>query len=189
MKSIHNSKRNLSFLIGAMVLLAGASIVIGQTSPTDEYDEWQKAEREAVREHREYLNNPKRSNYLDWRSAQRDAQREHEEYLLALEVQRRHIKGGGKWYVAESDARDEYEEWKAAQREAVRERIEYTNNPTTSNYKGWQDAVADEHREYAEYRAVAPVAAYRTAAYTRTTSVRRHAPVRHVRRKRVCHCS
>ena len=58
-----------------MVLLAGASIVIGQTSPTDEYDEWQKAEREAVREHREYLNNPKRSNYLDWRSAQRDAQR------------------------------------------------------------------------------------------------------------------
>jgi len=84
MKSIHNSKRNLSFLIGAMVLLAGASIVIGQTSPTDEYDEWQKAQREAAREHREYLNNPKRSNYLDWRSAQRDAQRDrhaqHEEH-------------------------------------------------------------------------------------------------------------
>ena len=189
MKFIHISKRSLNLFVGAFVLLAGASIVIGQTSPTDEYDEWQKAQREAAREHREYLNNPKRSNYLDWRSAQRDAQREHEEYLLALEVQRRHIKGGGKWYVAESDSRDEYEEWKAAQREVARERVEYVNNPTADNYQGWRDAQADERRGYAEYRAVAPVAAYRTAAYTRTTAVRRHAPARHVRRKRVCHCS
>ncbi|MFL6468449.1 MAG: hypothetical protein ACJ72Z_10880 [Pyrinomonadaceae bacterium] len=149
----HISKVKLSVFIGAIALFLGVNSIVAQTSPHDEYEEWQKAQREAAREHREYLNNPKRSNYLDWRSAQRDANREHEEYLLAMEVSRRYYKGGGRWYVAESDINDEYEDWKAAQRELVREHQEYLNNPTRSNYQGWMDAKEDVRREYSEYRA------------------------------------
>ena len=195
MTHFHISKKLTAFL-SSLVVLTAFGTAMSQTSPHDEYEEWQKAKREAAREHREYLNNPKKSNYLDWRSAQRDERREYDEYLLALEVTRRWSKGQ-RWVVAESDTRDEYDEWKSAQREALRERREYVNNPTADNYQGWREAVADERREYAEYRAVAvpvsyPAATYRTASYrTRTyRSTKRPAPARRVRRaKKVCYCS
>jgi len=152
MSLIHISKK-LGLIFGAGVLLAAAGSVVAQDSPNDEWQEWQKAKREAAREHREYLNNPKKGNYLDWRSAQRDANREYDEYLLALEVSRRYPKGSRYWAVAESDVRDEYDEWKAAQREAAREYAEYRSHPTRDNYEGWIDAKADVQREYVEYRA------------------------------------
>ena len=79
-------KRRFSILLGIVALLTGAGLVIAQEDPGDEYEEWQKAKREEAREHREYLGNPKKSNYLDWRSAQRDANREYEEYKLSLEM-------------------------------------------------------------------------------------------------------
>lgn len=75
-----------SILVGLVALLTSAGLVIAQEDPGDEYEEWQKAKREEAREHREYLGNPKKSNYLDWRSAQRDANREWEEYKLSLEM-------------------------------------------------------------------------------------------------------
>ena len=191
MTRFHISKR-ISAIFGSLVVLTAVGSALAQDSPRDEYEEWQKAKREAGREHREYLNNPKKGNYLDWRSAQRDANREYEEYLLAIEVSRRYPKGSRTWVVADSDVRDEYDEWKSAQREAARERIEYVNNPTPDNYDGWRDAVADERREYVEYRAVAGPVRYREATY-RPASYRvvtkRRAPVRRVRRAKVCHCS
>ena len=79
-------KRKFSILLGIAALLTSAGLVMAQEDPSDEYEEWQKASREEKREHREYLNNPKKSNYLDWRSAQRDANREYEEYKLSLEM-------------------------------------------------------------------------------------------------------
>ena len=79
-------KRRFSILLGIAALLTSAGLVLAQEDPGDEYEEWQKASREEQREHREYLSNPKKSNYLDWRSAQRDANREYEEYKLSLEM-------------------------------------------------------------------------------------------------------
>ena len=79
-------KKRFSIFIGIVALLTSAGLVLAQEDPGDEYEEWQKAKREEAREHREYLNNPKKSNYLDWRSAQRDANREWEEYKLSLEM-------------------------------------------------------------------------------------------------------
>lgn len=185
--------KKISAIFGSLVLLIGVGGVIAQDSPRDEYPEWQKAKREAAREHREYLNNPNKGHYLDWRSAQRDANREYEEYLLAIEVSRRYPKGSRTWVVAESDASDQYDQWKSAQREAVRERVEYANNPTADNYQGWRDAVADERREYSEYRAVAvpvryPVASYRPATYRAVSyrTTKRRAAVR--RAKKICDC-
>jgi hypothetical protein len=152
MYSFHISKK-ITAILGSIIVLVAAGSAIAQDSPRDEFEEWQKAKREAAREHREYLNNPKKGNYLDWRSAQRDANREYDEYLLALEVSRRYPKGSRTWMVAESDVRDEYDEWKAAQRELQREYAEYRNHPTRDNYQGWMDAKADVQREYVEYRA------------------------------------
>jgi hypothetical protein len=153
MKSIRISKKGIGVIFGFLTLAVCAGSAIAQDSPRDEWQEWQKAKREAAREHREYLNNPKKSNYLDWRSAQRDANREYEEYLLAIEVSQRYPKGSRTWVVAQSDVRDEYDEWRSAARERANEYAEYRNNPTRDNYRGWQEAIRDERREYAEYRA------------------------------------
>lgn len=150
--TIHISKR-IHAIFGSLVLLAAAGSAMAQDSPRDEYEEWQKAKREAAREHREYLNNPKKGNYLDWRSAQRDANREYDEYLLSIEVSQRYPRGSRTWVVAESDVRDEYDEWRSAARERANEYAEYRNNPTRSNYRGWQEAIADERQKYREYRA------------------------------------
>lgn len=186
MTRFHISKK-LSAILGSLVLLTVAGSALAQDSPRDELQEWQKAKREAAREHREYLNNPKKGNYLDWRSAQRDERREYEEYLLAIEVSQRYPRGSRTWVVAESDVRDEYDEWKSAARERANEYAEYRSNPTRDNYRGWQDAIADERREYREYQAV-----LRPASYKRTTvrkkAVRR-APVRRtVRYVETCQC-
>lgn len=152
MRLINFSKKNLSSIFGALVLVGGASAVMAQDSPRDEYQEWQKAKREAAREHRDYLNRPSKGRYLDWRSAQRDANREHEEYLLAIEVSQRYPRGSRTWMVAQSDVKDEYDEWRSAARERANEYAEYKRNPTRDNYHGWREAVADERREYAEYK-------------------------------------
>ena len=191
MTRFHISKK-LSAIFGSLVMLTVVGSAMAQDSPRDEYEEWQKAKREAAREHREYLNNPKKGNYLDWRSAQRDANREYEEYLLAIEVSQRYPRGTRTWVVAESDVRDEYQEWKAAAREREREYAEYRNNPTKDNYYGWQEAIVDERREYAEYRAVAVPVRYRTASRTtmrRKVAAKRRAPVRRaVRYVETCVC-
>ena len=152
MSLINFSKKNLGLIFGAIVLAAGAVSAFGQDSPRDEYQEWQKAKREAAREQLEYKQRPSKDNYLDWRSAQRDANREYEEYLLAIEVSQRYPRGVHTWVVEHSDVQDEYEEWKSAQRERAREYEEYMRNRTRDNYQGWREAIADERREYAEYK-------------------------------------
>ena len=187
MTNIHISKKGIGAIFGLITLVFAAGSAMAQDSPHDEWEEWQKAKRESAREHREYLNNPKKGNYLDWRSAQRDANREYEEYLLAIEVSQRYPRGTRTWVVAQSDVRDEYEEWRSAARERANEYAEYRNNPTRDNYRGWQDAIADERREYREYQAVV-----RPVSYGRTTvrkkAVRR-APVRRtVRYVETCQC-
>src|SRR5687767_65204 len=191
MNRFHISKR-IGTILGSIVVLVAAGSAIAQDSPRDEWEEWQKAKREAAREHREYLNNPKKGNYLDWRSAQRDANREYEEYLLAIEVSQRHPRGTRTWVVAESDARDEYQEWRAAAREREREYAEYRSNPTRDNYLGWQEAIVDERREYAEYRAVAVPVRTRAVRYRPASArvvTKRRAPVRRVvRTAEVCYC-
>lgn len=156
MNLINISKKGFRLLFGGFVLSAAVAAAFGQDSPRDEYQEWQKAKREAAREQLEYKLRPTKNNYLGWRSAQRDANREYEEYLLAIEVSQRYPRGSRgthTWVVEHSDVQDEYDEWKSAQRERAREYEEYIRNRTRDNYLGWQDAIADERREYSEYKA------------------------------------
>lgn len=46
----------------------------------DEYEEWAAAEREVLREHQEFLNNPTDDNFAGWKESQIDACREYAEY-------------------------------------------------------------------------------------------------------------
>lgn len=65
-----------------LLLLAGASTVSGQNR-NEEYREWQRAQREAQEEYRDYLRTRSRRDYRDWQQAQRRAQQERAEYQRA----------------------------------------------------------------------------------------------------------
>jgi hypothetical protein len=65
-----------------VLLLAGASSISAQ-NPTEEYREWQRAQREAQEEYRDYQRTRSRRDYRDWQQAQRRAQQEYAEYQRA----------------------------------------------------------------------------------------------------------
>ena len=54
-----------------------------------EYRDWQRAQREAEQERREYMRTRSRSDYRDWQRAQREAQRELRDYRQELREDRR----------------------------------------------------------------------------------------------------
>ncbi len=91
MRTLNLIKRGFISFFGAAIILTGASIVMAQDSPRDEYEEWQSARREVQNEQREYRRNPTRDNYRGWQDAIRDERREYAEYQAAL------ARYGGRW--------------------------------------------------------------------------------------------
>lgn len=67
--------------IGLMMLLGVATA--NAQNPTEEYREWQNAQRRAQEEYRDYQRTRRSSDYRDWQQAQRQAQREYIEYQRA----------------------------------------------------------------------------------------------------------
>jgi hypothetical protein len=63
----------------SLALLAGAQSVSAQNT-SEEYREWQRAQRQAQEEYQDYLRTRSRRDYRDWQQAQRIAQREYNEY-------------------------------------------------------------------------------------------------------------
>jgi hypothetical protein len=74
LKNIVNSAAVAAFAF----VLAGP--VLGQ-NPTEEYREWQRAQREAQEELRDYQRSRSRRDYRDYQQANRQAQREYREYI------------------------------------------------------------------------------------------------------------
>ena len=62
-----------------IALLSGAESVSAQNT-SEEYREWQNAQRRAQEEYRDYQRPRSRRDYRDWQQAQRQAQREYIEY-------------------------------------------------------------------------------------------------------------
>lgn len=65
-----------------LALLMGAQSASAQNR-NEEYREWQRAQREAQEEYRDYLRTRSRRDYRDWQQAQRRAQQEYNEYIRA----------------------------------------------------------------------------------------------------------
>jgi hypothetical protein len=64
------------------MMLLGVSAASAQ-NPTEEYREWQNAQRRAQEEYRDYQRTRRASDYRDWQQAQRAAQQEYIEYQRA----------------------------------------------------------------------------------------------------------
>ncbi|HKX83986.1 MAG TPA: hypothetical protein VJL58_07200 [Pyrinomonadaceae bacterium] len=74
------------FLVGSAIgltMLLGGVLSINAQNPTEEYREWQDAQRRAQEEYRDYLRSRSTMDYRDWQQAQRNAQREYIEYQRA----------------------------------------------------------------------------------------------------------
>ena len=65
-----------------LALLVGVESVSAQNA-SEEYREWQQAQRRAQEEQRDYQRTRSRRDYRDWQQAQRVAQREYAEYQRA----------------------------------------------------------------------------------------------------------
>jgi hypothetical protein len=84
--------------IGAAVLV-GVSAVSAQNT-SEEYREWQAAQRRAQEEYRDYQRTRSRSEYRDWQQAQRQAQQEYAEYRRTAGRNNRYTNrsGGSRFY-------------------------------------------------------------------------------------------
>src|SRR5688572_16167875 len=65
-----------------LALLMGAQSASAQNT-SEEYREWQRAQRAAQEEYQDYLRTRSQRDYRDWQQAQRVAQREYNEYQRA----------------------------------------------------------------------------------------------------------
>jgi flagellar biosynthesis/type III secretory pathway protein FliH len=70
-----------------LVSLTGAGSVNAQSA--QEYRDWQKAQREAAEERREYMRTRSPRDYREWQRAQREAQRERRDYRQEVREDRR----------------------------------------------------------------------------------------------------
>ena len=84
--------------IGATALFAAVAVSAQNTS--EEYREWQAAQRRAQEEYRDYLRTRSRADYRDWQQAQRIAQQEYAEYRRVARSGNRYTnrRGGSRWY-------------------------------------------------------------------------------------------
>lgn len=79
---VFNMKRMLVGSAIGLVMLLGVATANAQ-NPTEEYREWQNAQRRAQEEYRDYQRTRRVRDYRDWQQAQRQAQREYIEYQRA----------------------------------------------------------------------------------------------------------
>lgn len=84
--------RNLStirkLVIGSAfgtVMLFGASVSMSAQNRNNEYREWQKAQRQAQKEERDYYRSRKVRDYREWQAAQRRAAEEYREYQYSTQ--------------------------------------------------------------------------------------------------------
>lgn len=91
-------KITIGAVIG-LITLIGAGTASAQ-NPTEEYREWQAAQRRAQEEYRDYLRTRSRGDYRNWQRAQRDAQQEYAEYRRVAGYNNRYMnrRGGSRWY-------------------------------------------------------------------------------------------
>jgi hypothetical protein len=82
MKLFVLKKTVLGSVLGFFVLL-GAAANSNAQNYNDEYREWQRAQREAQQEYRDYQRSRSRGDYRDWQRAQRRAQQEYRDYRQA----------------------------------------------------------------------------------------------------------
>jgi hypothetical protein len=84
--------------IGAAALFGAVAVSAQNTS--EEYREWQAAQRRAQEEYRDYQRTRSRSDYRDWQQAQRRAQQEYAEYRRTAGRDNRYTnrRGGSRWY-------------------------------------------------------------------------------------------
>lgn len=72
--------------IGAIIgffTVTGAAVLANAQNPTDEYREWQQAQRIAQDEYQDYLRSRDRRDYINWQMAQRRAQQQYREYQMS----------------------------------------------------------------------------------------------------------
>jgi hypothetical protein len=70
--------------VGALMLLGSATFVMAQRG---EYNEYQEAVRNEMRQRLAYQRNPSRSNLHEWQDAQRDVQEQYAKYQRALRTE------------------------------------------------------------------------------------------------------
>jgi hypothetical protein len=75
-------KTMMAAAIGVMTLV-GTAVMVSAQNPTEEYREWQAAQRRAQEEYKDWQRTRRSSDYRDWQEAQRQAQREQMEYQQA----------------------------------------------------------------------------------------------------------
>lgn len=88
-----------SLMPAALLMTIGfaAQSASGQTW-NEEYREWQRAQRQAQEEYRDYLRSRSRSDYRDWQQARRHAQREYAEYRRTAGYNNRYYNRRGNVY-------------------------------------------------------------------------------------------
>lgn len=82
-----------------LAMLVGAQSVTAQ-SQSEEYREWQAAQRRAQEEYRDYQRTRSPRDYRDWQQAQRQAQQEYAEYRRTAGYNNRYTNraSGSRWY-------------------------------------------------------------------------------------------
>lgn len=98
-------KTILASAVGVVALI-GIDSASAQ-NPTDEYREWQAAQRRAQEEYQDYLRSRSQRDYRDWQQAQRMAQQEYSEYRRIAGYGNRYTNrmGGSRYYRVYRDGR------------------------------------------------------------------------------------
>lgn len=93
-------------ILTSFVLLGAVGLASAQNY-NEEYREWQRAQRQAQEEYRDYLRTRSRSDYRDWQQAQREAQREYADYRRTARSNNRYTNrmGGSRYYRVYTNGR------------------------------------------------------------------------------------
>lgn len=76
------NKVAIALIFGSVVFIGNSLAVLGQ-SETREYQEWQRAQTQAERQHQDYLRTRSSSDYRQWQEAERRAQEQYRQYQAA----------------------------------------------------------------------------------------------------------
>ncbi len=80
MRNHNNLKQLLVTSIFGALIVVGTVLTVGAQDRTEEYREWQRAQRRAEQERQDYMRSRSPRDYRQWQNAQRRAQQEYAEY-------------------------------------------------------------------------------------------------------------
>jgi hypothetical protein len=119
---INKFRKLLIALAIGFVTMIGAESAAAQNS-TEEYREWQAAQRRAQEEYQDYLRTRSTRDYRDWQQAQRVAQQEYADYRRIAGYDNRYTnrRGGSRYYRVYRDGRYYQTDYRGAEllRQAV----------------------------------------------------------------------